>query len=73
MKPNRFLEQAEAAWVDGEDRRDDSVEHFRRPRPVFEVSPVVLTAGVVKEGEKANYGQIGTTAFSDVESKRINP
>lgn len=73
MKSNRFLDQVETAWVDGEDRRDDAVEHFSRPRPMIEVCPIVPPAGVVKKGEKANHSQIGTTAFSDVEPKSINP
>jgi hypothetical protein len=73
MKPYGLLEQVEPPRVDDEDRRDDSVEHFSRPRPVIEVRAVVLPAGVVQKGEKANNGQIGATAFSEVESKSIDP
>ena len=59
--------------VDSEDGRHDSVEHFGRPRPVIKVRTVVLPAGIVKQGEKADYSQISTTALGDVESKSINP
>jgi hypothetical protein len=73
MKPDGFLEQVETSGIDGKNHWDDSVQHFGRPRAMIEVSPVVLAAGVVKQGEQTNYCQICTTASSDVESKSINP
>jgi hypothetical protein len=73
VKPNRFIEQVEAARVDSEDGWDDSAEHFSRPRPMIEVRAIVLPAGVMEESEKAHYCQIGTTAFSDIQTKCIDP
>ena len=72
MEADGLLEQIEAATVDGEDIRDDSVEHLRCPRPMIEVRAVVVPAGVVKEGEKAHHRQVGATVFSDVEAKSID-
>jgi hypothetical protein len=73
MKPDGFLEQVEAALVEAENRRNDSVEQFSRPWPVIEIRPVVLPAGVVQKCEKAHHRQIGSTAFGDVEAKCIDP
>jgi hypothetical protein len=73
VKQDGLLEQVEAARVDGDDRRDDSSEHFSRAKSVIEVSAVILPARVVKQGEKANNGQIGTTACGDVDPKSIDP
>jgi hypothetical protein len=39
---------------------------------MIQVLAVVLPAGVVKEGEKPHHGQVGPTAFCDVEAKGVD-
>ncbi len=41
--------------------------------PVIEVSAIVLSAGVVKKGEKAHHSKVGAAAFCDVQAEFINP
>ena len=73
VKADGLLELPESVPVEGEDERHDPVELFRRPGAVVRVVPVVQPAGVVEQGEKAHHRQVGTTAFGNAQTERLDP
>jgi hypothetical protein len=67
------LEENEALAVEIEEVGGDGAEHVRSPWTVEWVSSVVLTAGVVEDGEKPDHRLVGAGVARELETDVLHP